>query len=125
MPVDLDTLSSFVARGRRAQAAVDQIIADEEQTMPPKTKRKSAGKSRGQLKSIVERIERLEEEKSDIGADIREIYIEAKANGFDPVALREIIRLRKMDANDRAEREEIVDIYRAEIGLDRHSGGSR
>jgi uncharacterized protein (UPF0335 family) len=59
--------------------------------------------SKDQLKSIIERIERLEEEKSVIASDIRDIYAEAKGNGYDVKALRTIVRMRKQDPNERAE----------------------
>jgi len=63
------------------------------------------------LKSFVERIERLEEEKIALSADIREVYAEAKGAGFDIKVMRQLIRLRKMDANDRTEMEAILDVY--------------
>lgn len=69
------------------------------------------------LRSIVERIERLEEEKSVLAADIRDVYSEAKGNGFDVKTLREIIRLRKMDESDRKERETLLDIYKSALGM--------
>ena len=70
-----------------------------------------------QLKSIVERIERLEEEKKGISDDINGIYTEAKSNGYDVKALREIIRMRKKDANERAEQEAILETYMAALGM--------
>ena len=63
------------------------------------------------LRSFVERIERLEEEKAALAADIREFYAEAKGGGFDIKVLRQIVRLRKMDQADRQEQEEILDLY--------------
>jgi len=69
------------------------------------------------LRSFVERIERLEEEKQALAADIREVYGEAKGAGFDVKVLRQIIRLRKMDASDRSEMEEILSVYRRALGL--------
>jgi uncharacterized protein (UPF0335 family) len=71
----------------------------------------------GQLKSIVERIERLAEEKDGIASDIRDVYAEAKGNGYDVPALRAIIKLRKEDANKRAERETILETYMAALGM--------
>ena len=59
--------------------------------------------AKDQLKAIIERIERLEEEKKTISDDIRDVYAEAKGNGFDVKALRTIVRMRKQDANERAE----------------------
>jgi uncharacterized protein (UPF0335 family) len=70
-----------------------------------------------QLKSIIERIERLEEEKKTISDDIRDVYAEAKGNGFDVKALRTIVRLRKQDANERAEEETILETYMQALGM--------
>ena len=63
------------------------------------------------LRSFVERIERLEEEKVALSADIREVYAEAKGAGFDIRVMRQLIRLRKMDKDDRSEMEAILDVY--------------
>lgn len=63
------------------------------------------------LRSFVERIERLEEEKAALAADVREIYAEAKGSGFDAKVLRQIVRLRKLDTADRREQEELLDLY--------------
>lgn len=71
----------------------------------------------GQLKSIVIRIERMEEEKRDLLADIKEIYGEAAGNGFDVKILRQIIRLRRMKEHDREEQETLLDVYRRELGM--------
>ena len=71
----------------------------------------------GQLKSIVERIERLEEEKKTIAGDIKEVYAEAKANGFDTKILRKVISLRKKDAAEREEEESMLDAYLAAPGM--------
>ena len=76
-----------------------------------------AGAAGDRLRSFVERIERLEEEKEALGADVREVYSEAKGTGFDVKILREIIRLRKMDVSDRQEQEEILDIYKRALGM--------
>ncbi len=64
-----------------------------------------------QLRSFVERIERLEEEKAALAADIREVYAEAKANGFEPKVMRQVVRLRKLDLNERREQEALFDLY--------------
>ena len=69
-----------------------------------------------QLKSIGERIERLEEEKKTISDDIRQVYAEAKGNGYDVKVLRMVIRIRKRDANERAEEEAILDLYLQAVG---------
>ena len=70
-----------------------------------------------QLRSYVERIERLEEEKAALTADIREVYAEAKGNGFDATTMRQVVRLRKMDSADREEQEELLDLYKRALGL--------
>ena len=70
-----------------------------------------------QLKSIIERIERLEEEKKAISDDIRDVYAESKGNGFDVKALRQIVRLRKQDPNERQEHETIVETYMQALGM--------
>ncbi|MBB3931997.1 uncharacterized protein (UPF0335 family) [Kaistia hirudinis] len=75
------------------------------------------GIAAAQLKSIVERIERLEEEKKAIADDIKDVYGEAKANGFDTKVLRTIIRLRKQDASEREEQDAILDLYKAALGM--------
>lgn len=68
------------------------------------------------LKSFIDRVERLEEEKSALQADIKEVYASAKASGFDTKILKQIIRLRKMDPNDRAEQEILLDTYISSLG---------
>ena len=73
--------------------------------------------AKDQLKSIIERIERLEEEKKAIADDIRDIYAEAKGNGYDVTALRTIVRMRKQDAATRAERETILETYMHALGM--------
>ncbi|SEG64367.1 DUF2312 domain-containing protein [Bosea lathyri] len=70
-----------------------------------------------QLKSIVERIERLEEEKKTISDDVKEVYAEAKGNGYDVKILRKVIAIRKRDANERAEEEAILDLYLQAVGV--------
>ncbi|HTB04862.1 MAG TPA: DUF2312 domain-containing protein [Bradyrhizobium sp.] len=73
--------------------------------------------AKDQLKAFVERVERLEEEKKAIADDIRDVYAEAKGNGFDVKALRTIVRLRKQDANERAEAETILETYMQALGM--------
>jgi len=70
------------------------------------------------LRSYIERIERLEAEKTALTADIREIFSEAKGNGFDIKIMRQIVRLRRMDRQDRLEQEELLAIYQHAIGMD-------
>jgi uncharacterized protein (UPF0335 family) len=73
--------------------------------------------AKDQLKALVERIERLEEEKKTIADDIRDVYAEAKATGFDVKALRTIVRLRKQDADERKEQETILETYMHALGM--------
>ena len=69
------------------------------------------------LRSLIERIERLEEEKKALGGDIRDVYAEAKSAGFDTKIMRTIIKLRKMNASDREEQEYLLDTYRKALDL--------
>ncbi len=70
------------------------------------------------LRAFIERIERLEEEKAALAADVREVYAEAKSTGFDVKTMRQVIRLRKMDRSDREEQEHLLDLYKRAIGLE-------
>ena len=69
------------------------------------------------LKSFVERIERLEEEKAALTSDVRDVYAEAKSSGFDIKILRQVIRLRKLDEPARNEQEELLDLYMRALGM--------
>ena len=73
--------------------------------------------AKDQIKAIVERIERLEEEKKAIADDIRDVYAESKANGFDVKALRSVVRLRKQDVNERTEQQAILETYMHALGM--------
>ena len=73
--------------------------------------------ARDQLKAIIERIERLEEEKKAISDDVRDVYAEAEGNGFDVKALRAIVRLRKQDVDERKEQETILETYMHALGM--------
>jgi uncharacterized protein (UPF0335 family) len=73
--------------------------------------------AKDQLKALVERVERLSEEKQALADDIKDVYAEAKGNGFDPKALREVVRLRKQDSDKRKAHELVVDTYRMALGL--------
>ena len=77
------------------------------------------GFAKDQLRSFIERIERLEEERAALSADIREVYSEAKGTGFDTKAMRAVIRLRKLDTADRQEQEAILDLYLSALGMSR------
>ena len=76
------------------------------------------GVASDRLKSFVERIERLEEEKKALADDIRDVYSEAKGAGFDVKILRQVIRLRKMEPNDRNEMEEVLSVYLRALGME-------
>ena len=73
--------------------------------------------AKDQLKAFVERVERLEEEKKAITDDVRDVYAEAKANGYDVKALRTVVRLRKQDVNERKEQEAILETYLHALGM--------
>ena len=81
------------------------------------TKEKATRFAKDQLKAFIERIERLEEEKKAISGDIRDVYAEAKGNGYDVKALRAVIRLRKQDKDERAEHEAILETYMHALGM--------
>jgi len=68
------------------------------------------------LRQLIERVERLEEEKAAMAADIKEIYDEAKSNGFDPKIMRQVIKIRKMDRDDRQEQEAVLSLYLEALG---------
>ena len=80
-------------------------------------KQKPSAIAADRLKSFVERIEKLEEEKKAIGADIRDVYSEAKGVGFDVKTMRQVVRLRKMDSAERSEQEALLDVYKQALGM--------
>jgi uncharacterized protein (UPF0335 family) len=90
--------------------AIDTPAADHPAAAVPRAVREH-------LKAFVERIERLEEEKKTIADDIRDVYAEAKANGFDGRALRSIVRLRRQDAEERKQHEAILATYMLALGM--------
>ena len=71
----------------------------------------------GQLKAIIERVERLEEEKKEVAEQIKEVYAEAKANGFDAKILRKVVSLRKKPTEERQEEEALLDLYLSALGM--------
>lgn len=77
----------------------------------------TGGVAGDQLRSYIERVERLEEEKAALATDVREVFAEAKGNGFDPKAMRQIIKIRKMDANERDEAEYMLALYQKALGM--------
>lgn len=88
--------------------AIDPLTGEE----PPTTRF-----AKDQLRAFVERVERLSEEKQTIADDIKEVYAEAKGSGFDVKALRTLVRLRKMDTDERKESEEILETYMHALGM--------
>jgi uncharacterized protein (UPF0335 family) len=76
-----------------------------------------SGFAKDRLRSFVERIERLEEERAALSADIREVYSEAKGEGFDTKTMRQVVRLRKLDKADFQEREAMLDLYLGALGM--------
>ena len=70
-----------------------------------------------ELRLLIERIERLEEEKKGIADDVRDVYAEAKARGYDPRTMRTVVKLRKMESHDRQEAEALLDTYKAALGI--------
>ena len=83
----------------------------------PKDEQAAHRFAKDQLKAFVERIERLEEEKKAIADDVRDVYAEAKGNGFDVKALRAVVKLRKQDVNERKEQEAILETYLHALGM--------
>lgn len=69
------------------------------------------------LKNLIERIEKLEQEKANLAEHIRDVFAEAKSSGFDPKIMRQILKIRRMDTQEVQEQEELLDIYRAALGM--------
>lgn len=76
-----------------------------------------AGVSGNQLRQYIEQIEKLEEEKANIAGDIREVFAEAKSNGFDPKIMRQVLKIRKMNKDELAEQEEVLNVYLQALGM--------
>lgn len=79
---------------------------------------KAGGVESTKLKSYIERIERLEEDKAGLSADVRDVYSEAKSNGFDTKTMRQVLKLRKMKTNERTEAEYMLDLYKRALGME-------
>jgi uncharacterized protein (UPF0335 family) len=86
-------------------------------TNKPENKMSEGNVSNDQLRLFMERIERLEEEKKGVADDIRDVYSEAKSQGYDTKIMRQIFKLRKMEPHDRAEMEALLDVYKSALGL--------
>jgi len=96
-------------------------MADATTEAPPSgmaTETDVGGLAAGKLRAFVERIERLEEEKAGIAADVKDVYAEAKGEGFDTKIIRKLIALRKKDRQERAEEEELLELYKAALGME-------
>lgn len=91
----------------------DSTDFDDTETTAPQSLTQSA---KEKLRQYVDRIERLEDEKTELMGQVKEVYAEAKALGFDTKALRAVIRLRKLDARERAEAEMVLDLYLQALG---------
>ena len=95
----------------RADIASEPAAEDGPATADP------GGIAADRLRAFVERIERLEQEKSALSADIRDIFAEAKATGFDTKIMRQVIKLRRLEQHDRNEQQELIDLYMHALGM--------
>lgn len=77
----------------------------------------TSGFAKEHLRSFIDRIERLEEERNALNSDIREVYSEAKGQGFDTKIMRQVVRLRKLETADRQEQEALLDLYKSALGM--------
>ena len=96
---------------------VDVAAAGPHDAKRTKTSADVGGIAAGQLRAFVERIERLEEEKKALSGDIKEVYAEAKGNGFDTKILRKVISVRKLEDAERQEQESLLELYMAALGM--------
>jgi uncharacterized protein (UPF0335 family) len=86
-------------------------------TFPSNSETNTESVAQDQLRAFIERIERMEEEKAAIAADIKEIYAEAKGCGFNTKVMRRVVNLRKQDANERMEQEALLELYMSALGM--------
>lgn len=99
------------------------VSADTDEPKPTKVQKTASDMMAGsnsatnKLVSVINRIEKLEEERAAIGADVKDIYAEAKSAGFDPKVLRMLIRIRRIDPADQEEMETLLDVYRHALGM--------
>ena len=100
-----------------ADEPTDQGGLDLREPAGKKSRNRPGGMNVGRLKSFIERIEKLEEERKAIGGDIKDVYSEAKGVGYDVKTMRKIVSLRAMDADDRAEAETLLDVYKHALGM--------
>jgi uncharacterized protein (UPF0335 family) len=110
-------------KSKRTKSAVEKPIVQTDLEGPdylgtiPENDAKIAGIAADRLRSLVERIERLDEERKALSADIRDVYAEAKSAGFDVKVLRQILRLRKQEPAEVEEQEALLDVYRRALGM--------
>ena len=109
--------SAIVGKGQKPLEPVDLAAARAKRGAGKKDGKPAGNVAADRLRSFVERIERLEDEKKGIAGDIKDVYGEAKANGYDTKSLRRIIALRKQDMAERLEFEAVVDTYLAALGM--------
>jgi len=112
----VDLLRSSIAKAAWWRESMVHEVADVVRQVEPDPEEGGAGVDGGHLKAFIERIERLEEEKKAIADDIRDVYAEAKGNGYDVKIMRKIVTIRRLDPNQRREEEEILDLYLASLG---------
>lgn len=113
------------ARVRQAQNAADEIVEEFDNLLNGKKKQPKkpapkdvSGVSGARLKSFIERVERLEEEKKALGEDIRDVYAEAKGTGFEPKIMRRIVAHRKVNLEKRREEQDLFEVYAAALGME-------
>ena len=111
MPADEDYYEPYATRGPARGRPGAKLKDEAEEASGPQTV------AAGQLRALIERVERLEEDKQAVADDIKEVFAEAKATGFDTKAMRTLIRLRKMDEAERQEAEAILDLYKHALGM--------
>jgi uncharacterized protein (UPF0335 family) len=109
--------SRLVSPLRQCEERIMSVTATAADVKDKRKDGESVRFAKDQLKAIVERIEHLEEEKKALSGDIRDVYAEAKGNGYDVTALRTVIRLRKQDKHERAEQEAVLETYLHALGM--------
>ena len=111
-------INKQILNGCNSQTKDDKWACSKQENTGKKIPSSEVGGIAGDhLRSFIERIERLEEEKKSLAEDIKEVYAEAKGTGFDVKIMRQLVRLRKMEDHDREEQEEILDLYKRAIGM--------
>jgi len=112
-----DVIKAMVAGNTSITVRGQTFVLDDNQLAQAAQRVVAGGVEVPKLKSYIERIERLEEEKAGIGADIRDIMAEAKSNGFDTKTMRAVLKLRKLKAAERTEQEYLLELYKNALGM--------